>query len=152
MLILLWLTGAIIGPYRAVRPWAKDRFTLIPSYLKMIQRKPEFRGWGIQSEQFLAETILPAMERQPDIIIREDPTMCFLRVRPNENVWYNEGCKAINLFAVVPALLNRPCYLQEPGAHARDRTFNHHCPSVNSTIVQQEKQPTGKHQSTLGKE
>jgi len=72
----------IYGPYRAVKIWATERFTRIEDHVLTYER-----GYGMHSERFLNHSILPAIERITGTRVRENPDVCFMRVRPNGAVW-----------------------------------------------------------------
>lgn len=82
------LSGMIYGPYRGVKPWAAKRFSLLESHMMMLQRRKT--PLGMHNEQYIAQTIIPAIDRQ-GVVVVEDPTISFLRVRANESVWLLDG-------------------------------------------------------------
>jgi hypothetical protein len=82
------------------------------------------------SHMLAYRTILPAIERK-GVEIADDPKICFLRVRPDENLWTHEGCVGSEWDSNVKAveeILNRKCFFKNPGAQTRPASMNHHCP------------------------
>lgn len=78
----------IYGPYDAVKLWATGRFQRFEDNIHKIPA-----GHGMHSEVFLDTLVFPAI-RQQDTTIREDPGICFFRVRADESMWVNDCLRA----------------------------------------------------------
>ena len=71
------------GPYEATKIWATGRFPRLDDYVYRKRR-------ALHSEQFLDAVILPAI-RKTAIPVDQDPSICFLRARPDGSVWNDCG-------------------------------------------------------------
>lgn len=70
----------IYGPYSAVKIWATQRFSRIDSHVRKVQR-----GFGMHSEQFLHDAILPVIEENGTKVMTNND-ICFFRVRSDRSV------------------------------------------------------------------
>ena len=107
----------IYGPYQAVKIWATERFQRIEEHVRTYEP-----GYGMHSERFLNHSILPAM-KQTGIRVRENPNICFMRVRADESIWTwdcnlsshrtrrnkTRGMGKINKKTLIEGILQRNC-------------------------------------------
>lgn len=101
----------IYGPYSAVKIWATERFSRIDSHVRKVEP-----GIGMHSEQFLYDSILPAIqENGTKVLINGD--ICFFRVRSDGSVRtfdcqmksINKGIGRLNTKRLVELIVERPC-------------------------------------------
>jgi hypothetical protein len=96
----------IYGPYESIEIWASKRFDKIDDYANSKEAIP---GMVMHSETFLKSSIVPSIKKlvshhnsdNSDIHsyhynheIREDRLICFLRVRADGAIWY-EDCDSL---------------------------------------------------------
>jgi len=101
---------AIYGPYEAVKVWATHRFSLLDQHVQFMYER--HRGFGLHHERFFEFTMFPEMKRiflmkeqekinsvgeagtdeqaPQELIIRESPTMCFMRARADDSVYITD--------------------------------------------------------------
>jgi hypothetical protein len=71
------------GPYEAVKVWATERFSRLEQHA---QDRP---GYGMHSEKYLADSILPAIEDH-GFRVEQSPHICFFRARADGQVHLND--------------------------------------------------------------
>jgi hypothetical protein len=73
----------IYGPYDAVKVWATERFSRLE---KHAEDRP---GYGMHSERYLADSILPAIEEK-GFGVEQSRNICFFRARADGQVHLND--------------------------------------------------------------
>ncbi|KAG7345785.1 hypothetical protein IV203_033316 [Nitzschia inconspicua] len=77
----------IIGPYKAVKLWATERWNLHPQYIQQLKRRPFLRAYGLHDERLLSHLLMPLMRKQYNVPIMVDRNLYFLRVRADGSIW-----------------------------------------------------------------
>ncbi|KAG7345784.1 hypothetical protein IV203_033315 [Nitzschia inconspicua] len=77
----------IIGPYKAVKMWATERWNLHPHYITLIQKRHYLKRFGLHDERFLSHLLMPLMRRKFKVPIMVDRNLYFLRVRADGSIW-----------------------------------------------------------------
>eukprot|EP00980_Cylindrotheca_fusiformis_P023929 scaffold11212_cov121-Cylindrotheca_fusiformis.AAC.8 len=131
----------VYGPFDAVKIWATKRFKLIEKRVKLKRAA----GWVMLSERFIAESIIPAMNRA-GYVKRLDPSVCFLRTRLGSVVMLNDcnfGHKskgiptnAAKVKSMVESIVQRKCTMQNYADKLRK-------PIRKSTMPSSTKTPAG---------
>jgi len=100
----------IIGTPDSVKIWAAERFSRLDDHVQEVYLNSSRIGYGLHSEKFVAWTLFPAMREamEDEDAVVEHPTVCFLRVRADESIWFSD-CSRDGLPTIDYLLhLNRP--------------------------------------------
>jgi len=101
----------IYGPYSAVKIWATERFSRLEDHVRKVEP-----GIGMHSEQFLHDSILPAIEESGTKVMTNND-ICFFRVRSDRSVRTfdcqlhsaNTAIEKVNTKKLVEAVTGRKC-------------------------------------------
>ena len=72
----------IYGPADAVKIWATERFKRLDNYIASNKEK----GYGMHSERYMGNEILPSIRRETGFEVIENVDICFYRTRANDSL------------------------------------------------------------------
>jgi len=103
------------GPAEAAKIWAAERFDRLENYISSNEEK----GFGMHSERFVGNELLPAIRRETGYEVVENNDICFFRTRASDVVLLNDcsdvrggaarGINEINRTTLVEDMVNRDC-------------------------------------------